>query len=156
MSTDVTGVTTLSHGAIRMFCAICVDLVGTVVLLIRFTYVARQIGTNLGTHTGAVANLYVLDLGTDFDDLANDLVTYAKWKRDILAPAASNCVDVRGTDTAGIDGDINIVLLELLERKLKSLSATASQWTWNKLTSLRVNSLHFLMSVTAKASVVSG
>jgi hypothetical protein len=137
----MTGETTLAHCAIRMFRAVCVHLIRAVVLL--------------GTNTGTIANLYVLDLGADLDDLANDFVTYTEREWNILAPAAGNGVDVGGADTAGINGDVDIVLFELLEWKLQDTLEAAVR-TLYKPTSLRVNSLHFLMSVTANASVVSG
>jgi hypothetical protein len=116
VSADVARITTLGNGAIGVLRAVCVDRVGAVVLLVGFAVVAREVGTNLGTNAGAVANLDVLDRGSDLDDLANDLVAYTERERDVLAPAAGDGVDVGSADTAGIDGDVNIVLFKLLER----------------------------------------
>ena len=103
-----------------MLSTICVDLVGAVVLLVGLAVVAGQVGANLGTNTSAVANLDLCDLGADLDDLADDLVSYAERKRDVLSPSTGDGVNVRRADTASIDGNIDIVLLELLEGKLKS------------------------------------
>jgi hypothetical protein len=126
VSTDVAGVTTLGHRTICMFRAVRVNRVGAVVLLVRFAVVAREVSTDLSTNASAIANLYVLNLGADSDDLADDLVAYTERKRDVLAPAAGNSVDVGGADTAGIDGDINIVLFELLEGKLRKILEAAT------------------------------
>lgn len=101
-----------------MLSTVCVDLVGAVVLLVRLAVVASQVGANLSTNTSAVANLNLGDLGADLDDLADNLVSYAERKRNVLSPSASDGVDVGCADTAGIDGNVNIVLLELLEGKL--------------------------------------
>jgi hypothetical protein len=118
VGTDVARVTTLCNGTIVVLRAVGVYRVGAVVLLVGFAVVAREIGTDLGTNTGAVADLDILNSRADLDDLANDLVAYAERERDILAPAASDGVDVGSADTAGVNGNVNIVLLELFERKL--------------------------------------
>lgn len=118
VSSHMARVAALSDCAIGVRCAVCVNSVGAVVLLVRLAVGASEVGTNLSTNTSTVADLEVLDLGADLDDLANDLVSYAERQRNVLAPSASDCVDVRSADTAGIDGDINIVFLEFLEGKL--------------------------------------
>jgi hypothetical protein len=113
------GVATLCHSAIGVLRSICVNRVGAVVLLVRLAVVAGQIGTNLRTNTSAVANLELGDLGADLDDLSNDLVPYAERQRDVLSPATGDGVDVGGADTAGVNGNVNIMLLELLEGQLQ-------------------------------------
>jgi hypothetical protein len=45
-------------------------------------------------------------------------VSYAKRKRNVLSPSTRDGVNVGCADTAGINGNVDIVLLELLERKL--------------------------------------
>jgi hypothetical protein len=56
--------------------------------------VAGQIGTDLSTNTSAVADLDAGDLVSDFDDLSDDLVSYAERKRDILSPSTGDGVDI--------------------------------------------------------------
>ena len=58
------------------------------------------------------------DLASDLDDAANDLVSYAERERNVLAPSTGGGVDVRGADTASINGDVDIVVLKLLQGKL--------------------------------------
>jgi hypothetical protein len=45
-------------------------------------------------------------------------VSYAERERNILAPSTGDGVDVRGADTASINGDVDIVVLELFQGKL--------------------------------------
>jgi hypothetical protein len=45
-------------------------------------------------------------------------VSYAERKRKLLSPSSGNGVDVRSADTAGVNSNVDIVLLEFLERKL--------------------------------------
>jgi hypothetical protein len=118
MHTDVARVTSLCYSAVRVLGTVGIDLVGAVVLLVVLALVASKIGTDLGTRTSAVANLDLGDLGSDLDDAANDLVSYAEGKRNVLSPSTSDGVDIRSADTTGIDGDIDIVVLELLKGKL--------------------------------------
>ena len=76
------GVTTLRNSATAVLSTVCVDLVGAVVLVVVLALLASKIGANLGTNTGAVANLDPSDLVADLDYLANDLVSYAEGKRN--------------------------------------------------------------------------
>jgi hypothetical protein len=94
-------------------------LVGAVVLVVVLALVASEVGTNLSTNTSAVANLELSNLTANLDDLSDDLVSYAERKRDVLSPSASDGVYIRRADTTGINGNVNIILLKLLERKLK-------------------------------------
>ena len=136
--TDVRGVTTLRDGAIRVRCTVCVDGVGAVVLLVSLAVVAGQVGTNLSTNTDwivvnmvclqielwtertSVADLAVRDLVADLDDLANDLVANAKRKGSVT-PTSSDGVKIGSTDTTSLNGNVDIVLLELLELELALL-----------------------------------
>jgi hypothetical protein len=52
--------------------------------LVRLAVTAVEICANLSTNTGAVANLECGDLGSDLDDLANDLVSYAQRQGNVL------------------------------------------------------------------------
>jgi hypothetical protein len=49
-------------------------------------------------------------------------VSYAERKRNVLSPSTGDGVNIGSADTAGINGNVDVVLLELLERKLKELS----------------------------------
>lgn len=100
--------------------AIGVDGVGAVVLLVGFAVSAGQIGRDLGAHASAIANLEVLHILADLDDLADDFVADAERKRDIGAPATGDGVDVTGADAAGVNGNVDVAVakglqLELLE-----------------------------------------
>jgi len=105
----------LCHSAVVVLRSVGVDRVGAVVLLIRLAVVAGQIGTNLRTNAGAVSNLELGDLGANFDDLANDLVSYAKRQRNVLSPSTGDGVDVGGANTASVNGNVDVILLEFLE-----------------------------------------
>lgn len=122
VNTDVRGVTSLSDSAVRVLSTVRIDLVGAVVLLVGLALGAGKIGTDLGTRTDAVSDLVLGDLGSDLDDAANNLVSYTERKGDIIAPSTSDGVDVRSADTAGVNGDVDIVVLELLEGKLGAVS----------------------------------
>jgi hypothetical protein len=113
------GVSTLCNCAVGVLSTICVDLVGAVVFLVVLALVASKIGTNLSTDSGAVSDLDSGDLVTNLDDLANNLVSYAERQRKFLSPSSSDGVDIGSANTASIDGNVNIVLLKLLERKLE-------------------------------------
>lgn len=157
MRSHVARIAALCDGTIWVRRPICVNLVGAVVLLVGFALGASQVGANLCANTDAISDLHSCDLGPDIDDLANDLVTDAEGQWDVFVPATSDCVDVGCADTAGVNGNVYVMLLELLERKLIPCERDSTECAdCERLTSLRVNSLHFLMSVTAKASVVSG
>lgn len=119
MCADVAGVSTLRDSAVSVLSTVCVDLVWAVVLLVRLAVVAGKIGTNLSTNTSAVTNLNLGDLGADLDNLADDLVSYAERQRNVFSPSTSDGVDVGSADTASINGNVDIVFLELLERKLE-------------------------------------
>jgi hypothetical protein len=84
VGTNVAGETSLGDSAVRVGCTVCVDHVGAVVLLVCLAVTAIKVGANLGTDTCAVANLECGDLGSDLDDLADDLVSYAEREGDVL------------------------------------------------------------------------
>lgn len=108
----------MRHGAIRILGTVCVDLVGAVVLLVILAVVAGEVGADLGSNTNTVSDLDLGNLAANLDGLADDLVSNTEGKGNIFSPSSSYGVDIGSADTAGVDGDINIVFLERLERKL--------------------------------------
>ena len=118
VNTNVRRVTSLGDSAVRVLSAVGIDLIRAVILLVGLALVAGKIGANLGTRTNAVADLVLGDLGSDLDDAANDLVSYAQGKGNVVSPSTGDGVDVRGADTASINGDVDIVVLKLLQGKL--------------------------------------
>jgi hypothetical protein len=96
------GVASLGDSAVGVFGAVCVDLVGAVVLLVVLALVAGEVGTNLGTDSGAVANLNAGYLVADLYDFSNDLVSYAKRKWNLLSPSTGDGVNVGSANTAGV------------------------------------------------------
>jgi hypothetical protein len=62
----------------------------------------------------SVADLAVGDLVANLDDLSNDLVANAK-REGSVTPASSDGVKIGSANTASLNGNVDIVLLELLE-----------------------------------------
>lgn len=118
VDTNVRRVTSLRDGAVRVLSTIRIDLVRAVVLLVCLTVVASKVGTDLGTRADTVAHFVLGNLGSDLDDTTNNLVSYAKRKRNVLTPSTSDGMDIRSADTAGINSNVNIVVLKLLQGKL--------------------------------------
>ena len=94
VDTNVGRVTSLGDGAVGMLSTVGIDLVGAVVLLVGLAVVAGKIGANLSTGSHTVANLVLGDLGSDLDDAANDLVSYAQGKGNVVSPSTGDGVDV--------------------------------------------------------------
>ena len=111
--TNVTRVSSLAHNAVVLWvwCTVCVDHLRAVVLLVALAVDALSAGTDLSTDTDSLTLLELLDLVTDPDDLADDLVSNTKRKRS-AAPSTSDGVNIRAANSASIDSDIDIVLLE--------------------------------------------
>jgi hypothetical protein len=118
---NVTGITSLCDGAVRVRRTVCVDGVWAVVLLVGLAVVASEISADLSPDTGAVADFEVLDLGANLNNLADDLVAYAERERDIVSPSSSDGVNIGRTDTACVNGDIDVIIFKLFEGKLLSL-----------------------------------
>jgi hypothetical protein len=93
-------------------------LVGAVVFLVVLALGACKIGTNLSADTRAVTNLDLGDLGADLYDLSDNLVSNAEGKGDLLSPSSADGVDIGSANTASIDGDVDVMLLEFLEGQL--------------------------------------
>ena len=136
MGTNVTSISTLRDSAIFVLSTVCIDpaspsvlpdardpkrrkilLVRTVVFLVSLAVIASQIGANLGANTNAIADLDILDSATNFHSASDDFVANAQRERD-LAPSAGDGMNVRATDAASVDGNIDVVLLKLLQLKL--------------------------------------
>ena len=94
MNTDVRGVASLGDSAVRVLSTVRIDLVGAVVLLVCLALSAGEIGANLSTRADTVSDLVLGDLGSDLNDAPDDLVSDTERKRDVLAPATGNGVDV--------------------------------------------------------------
>ena len=94
VNTNVRRVTSLGDSAVRVLSAVGIDLVRAVVLLVGLALVAGKIGADLGTRSNTVANFVLGDLGSDLDDTANDLVSYAQGKGNVVSPSTGDGVDV--------------------------------------------------------------
>lgn len=81
-------------------------------LLARLAHLSAQAGAALRTYSHAVAHSHVLHLRADCGHLANDLVA---GDDGVItgSPAAVNGVDVRSTDAAALDGDLDEVGMKL-------------------------------------------
>jgi hypothetical protein len=62
-----------------------------------------ELCTNLRANTSAVSNLDLGDFGSDFDDLANDLMSYAEGKGNVLSPSTGDGVNIRSANTTGVN-----------------------------------------------------
>lgn len=80
----------------------------------------RSLSSGLWTVRTSVADLAVSDLVTDLDDLANNLVANAKRER-CIAPTSSDGVKIGSANTTSLNGNVDIVLFELLELELALL-----------------------------------
>jgi hypothetical protein len=68
----------------------------------------------------SVADLAVSDLVTNLDDLANNLVANAK-REGSVTPTSSDGVKIGSANTTSLNGNVDIVLFELLELELALL-----------------------------------
>lgn len=117
MSADVRREATLRNGTIFVRSAVGVDGVRAVVLLVRLAVVAGEIGLDLSANADAVADLDCLHVLADLDGFADDLVADADWQW-ALAPSAGDRVDIAATDTAALNSDVDVAVLEWLELEL--------------------------------------
>jgi len=76
-----------------------------------------QVGANLSTNTNAVADFDVLDLVTDLDRTADNLVADAERER-CLAPSTGDGVNIGAANTAGVNGNVDVFILKRLELEL--------------------------------------
>lgn len=98
-----------------------------VVLVVGFALRALHARLYLSTNTNTVSSLELLDLGSDSQDLADDLVADADGLCGELSPSTCNGVDIGAADTATLVLNVNIVVLEDLGRELRS-SARFEDW----------------------------
>ena len=94
------------------------DFVRAVVVVVAFALIALQARPDLGTNANAISYLDVLHLRANFYDLADDLMAHADGCGRI-SPAAGNGVNVRSTNTATFDLDINVVVAKPIGLELK-------------------------------------
>lgn len=88
-----------------------INLVSAVGLVVVLALLALQAAVDLSTNTDALANLGEGNLGTNTDDLADDLVADSEGVRAVT-PIAVDLVHVAGADTAAFNLDIDILLVE--------------------------------------------
>ena len=94
MRTHVAGVASLCERAIWIRCAVGINGVRAVVLLVGFAVFAGQIGADLSTNAYAVPDFNRLDVLANFYGFANDFVADTDWKGS-FAPATVDGVDIR-------------------------------------------------------------
>lgn len=112
----------------------------------------------LSTVRTSVADLAVSDLVTNLDDLANNFVTNAKRER-CITPTSSDGVKIRSANTTSLNGNVDVVLFELLELELALLEVGPEGNDCQCLIIVTNKSLcthHFLWSWIMKPSAVSG
>jgi len=118
--------------------------VRAVVLIVAFAVLALQAGLDLSTNTNAVANLDSRHLITNFDGLANHLMsdTERQW---CFSPATCDGVDVRTAHSTSINLDVDIAVFKWLwlELQQRSVSFGHRNGTTFALTSCFLKSLHF-------------
>jgi len=93
---------------------VCVNHLRAVVLLAGLAVHALSTRPDLSTNTDSVTLLELGDLVTDLEDSSYDFVADAKRKRS-LTPSTSDGVNIGTTDTTGVNGNVDIVLLEGLD-----------------------------------------
>lgn len=112
------------------------SLFWAVVFLVSLAVVTSQICLDLRSNTNAITDFNSCDGAAYFHSTTDDFVANAQWKRR-LAPAASNTyakrsvgerltkieqesstVDIGAANTAGINSDIDVSVLKLLELEL--------------------------------------
>jgi hypothetical protein len=99
---------------------------GTVVLIIRLAHLTLHTRLHLCTNTNPITSLDVLDLLTDTEDLANDLMPNADWSMCDLAPSTGDSVHIAATDTAAFILDIDIILFKDFRSKLSEAIVSTS------------------------------
>lgn len=98
MNARMRGIAALGDSSVRIRSAVGIDLIRAVVFLIGLAISTGEIGSNLCAYTDAVANFDVLDLASNLDCSANNLVTNAEGKGNVT-PSSGDGVDVRAAHT---------------------------------------------------------
>lgn len=109
--------------------------VGAIILLICFAELALQTRLDLSTDANTVSNFHSRDLITDFNSLANDLVTDADWEWAV-SPTASNGVDIGSANTAALNLNVNVTVFEWLWLKLWLCQSSRTEWEQHKFCAL--------------------
>lgn len=73
---------------------------------------------NHGQYLTSISDLDSGDILSNLDCAADDLVTNAERQWD-FTPATSDAVKIRATNAAGVNGNINVPVLERLELELE-------------------------------------
>jgi hypothetical protein len=122
MRSHVAGIASLSdNSSFRPDGAISIHLMHTVGLIVILALLALQARVQLGAHTYALPGLDQRHLGPDTKSLPNDLVANSQ-REVLLAPAATDSVHIRTTNTASLDLDLDIKVLEGLGGNLEGSS----------------------------------
>jgi hypothetical protein len=93
--------------------------VRAVVLIVRLALGTFHARLYLGSNTNTVTWLDSFDLGSNSQDLANDLVANADRRVSNLPPTSRDCMDIRATDSTAFVLDIDIVILKDLRCELR-------------------------------------
>ena len=111
------------------------NFIRAVVLLICLAELTLHTGTDLRAHTHTVSDFYGLDLGANFDCLANDFVAnaYGQWA---LSPAASDGMNVGATDPARVDFNVDVVVFELFWLELYNELVLRAIESWAEFANL--------------------
>jgi len=82
--------------------------------------VAGQIRADLCTNANTVTNFDHVYFPARIYHSANDFMANAKRHRR-FTPSARDCVDIAATDSASVDGDVDVMFLERLQFELETL-----------------------------------
>lgn len=99
-----------------------------IVFVVALALRALQTRPDLGTDTSTVADLECRDLGSNFYDLANDLMTDCNgcWR---FTPASCDGMYIGTADTTALDLDVDIVVTESLWLELLINGQQCYMWT---------------------------
>lgn len=118
MRSHVAGISSLSDNSrIRPHGAISIHLVHTVGLIVILALLTLQARVQLSAHTYALPGLDQRHLGPDTESLPNDLVANSQ-REVLLAPASTDSVHIRATNTASLNLDLDIIILKGLRSNL--------------------------------------
>jgi len=82
--------------------------------------IASQIRADLCANANTVTSFDRLYFATRLYYSANDFMANTKGHR-CFAPSTRDTVDIAATDSASVDGDVNVMLLERLQLELERL-----------------------------------
>lgn len=96
---------------------------GAVILVVALTLRTLQAGPNLSSYAYTVSDLHTSDGGADLYCLTNNFVANTNGG-GCISPPSRDSVHIRAADTAALDFDINIMVIELLWLELKKESVS--------------------------------